>query len=390
MGCPLRIDWHRLFGIARDPATQEHPRERFARSSRHTLGSSGEPGKTEMQHLARLAPAIALCLLSPMTTPVHAAPTAYFDSSGRDDVLSGGVKMITIQTAKGPFRVWTKRVGNNPRIKVLLLHGGPGATHEYFEAFDSYFPKAGIEYYYYDQLGSAYSDQPDEPTLWELPRFVDEVEQVRKALKLDKSNFYLYGQSWGGILALEYALEYQQNLKALVISNMVASIPAYNRYATGVLMPAMDQKALAEIKQLEAKGRYDDPRYEELLIPNFYVDHILRMPADQWPDPVTRAFAKINKKIYIPMQGPSEMGASGKLVNWDRTADLRKITVPTLSIGARYDTMEPAQMEKIAKDVKKGRYLYCPKGSHLALYDDQQVYMDGLTKFILDVDAGRF
>ena len=338
----------------------------------------------------RLIPAITSVLLCLMMSPVHAAPTAYLDSSGRDDVLSGGAKLITIQTPKGTFRVWTKRVGNNPTIKVLLLHGGPGATHEYLEAFDSYFPKAGIEYYYYDQLGSAYSDQPDEPTLWELPRFVDEVEQVRKALKLDRSNFYLYGQSWGGILALEYALKYQQNLKALVVSNMVASIPAYNRYAADVLMPAMDQKALAEVKQLEAKGRYDDPRYEALLMQHFYVDHILRMPADQWPDPVLRAFAKINKKIYVPMQGPSEMGASGKLVNWDRTADLSQITVPTLAIGARYDTMEPAQMEKIAKGVKKGRYLYCPKGSHLALYDDQQVYMTGLTQFILDVDTGRF
>jgi len=333
---------------------------------------------------------IAFTLGSSMNASVSAAPAAYFDSSGRDDVLSGGVKMITVQTPKGAFRVWTKRVGNNPAIKVLLLHGGPGATHEYFEAFDSYFPNAGIEYYYYDQLGSAYSDQPDQPTLWDLPRFVEEVEQVRKALKLDKSNFYLYGQSWGGILALEYALKYQQNLKALVISNMVASIPAYNRYAAGVLMPAMDQKALAEIKQLEAKGQYEDPRYEELLMRHFYVDHILRMPQDQWPDPVLRAFAKINKKIYVPMQGPSEMGASGKLVDWDRTADLPKITVPTLSIGARYDTMEPAQMEKIAKSVKKGRYLYCPKGSHLAIYDDQQTYMAGLTRFILDVDAGRF
>jgi proline iminopeptidase len=343
-----------------------------------------------MPRPVRLIPAIISVLLCLMMSPVHAAPTAYLDSSGRDDVLSGGAKLITIQTPKGAFHVWTKRVGNNPSIKVLLLHGGPGATHEYFEAFDSYFPKAGIEYYYYDQLGSAYSDQPDEPTLWELPRFVDEVEQVRKALKLDRSNFYLYGQSWGGILALEYALKYQQNLKALVISNMVASIPAYNRYATNVLMPAMDQKALAEVKQLEAKGRYDDPRYEALLMQHFYVDHILRMPADQWPDPVLRAFAKINKKIYIPMQGPSEMGASGKLVNWDRTADLSQITVPTLAIGARYDTMEPAQMEKIGKGVKKGRYLYCPKGSHLALYDDQQVYMAGLAQFILDVDAGRF
>jgi proline iminopeptidase len=300
------------------------------------------------------------------------------------------VKLVTVQTPKGAFRVWTKRVGNNPTIKVLLLHGGPGLTHEYFEAFDSYLPRAGIEYYYYDQLGSAYSDQPDEPELWELPRFVDEVEQVRKALKLDKTNFYLLGHSWGGMLALEYALKYQQNLKALVISNMVASIPAYNRYANSVLMPAMNQKALAQIKDLEAARKFDDPRYEELLMRNFYVDHFLRMPAEQWPDPVLRSLNKINKKIYVPMQGPSEMGASGKLVAWDRTADLPRIAVPTLSIGARYDTMEPAQMQRIAKSVKKGRYLFCPNGSHLALYDDQEIYMSGLVRFILDVDAGGF
>ena len=317
-------------------------------------------------------------------------PASYLDYSGRADALSGGVRMIPVQTPKGMFKVWTKRVGNNPKIKVLLLHGGPGATHEYFEGFDSYFPQAGIEYYYYDQLGSAYSDQPDAPELWNVPRFVDEVEQVRQALHLDASNFYLLGQSWGGILATEYALRYQQNLKGLIISNMVASIPEYNRYAHQVLMPAMNQSALAEIQRLEAAGRYYDPQYEELLMKNFYVDHILRMQPDQWPDPVVRSLSKINKKIYVPMQGPSEMGASGKLVSWDRTADLPRITVPTLSVGARYDTMEPAQMEKIAKAVKRGRYLYCPNGSHLALYDDQKVYMSGVIRFILDVDAGRF
>ncbi len=86
--------------------------------------------------------------------------SSYFDNTGRTDVLAGGVRMIPIHTPKGDFRVWTKRVGNNPRIKVLLLHGGPGATHEYFEAADSFFPGASVEYYYYDQLGSAYSDQP--------------------------------------------------------------------------------------------------------------------------------------------------------------------------------------------------------------------------------------
>jgi proline iminopeptidase len=319
------------------------------------------------------------------------SPTvSYLDPTGREDVLSGGARMIPIQTPKGTFKVWTKRVGNQPKIKVLLLHGGPGATHEYFEAFDSYFPGAGIEYYYYDQLGSAYSDQPDAPELWEVPRFVEEVEQVRKALKLDSSNFYLLGQSWGGILALEYALKYQENLKGLIISNMVASIPAYNEYAHRTLMPAMNQPALAEILKLEAAGQFENPRYEELLVKYFYTDHVLRIPADQWPDPVNRAFAKLNKKIYVPMQGPSEMGASGKLEKWDRTADLPKVTVPTLAIGARYDTMEPAQMERIAKEVKRGRYLFCPNGSHLAIYDDQKVYMAGIIRFILDVNSGRF
>ncbi len=185
-----------------------------------------------MKKVAFLIIVLGVCACSPSsppesTSPTQAAVASYFDSTGRDDVLSGGVKLIPISTPRGTFKVWTKRVGNNPRIKVLLLHGGPGATHEAFEAFDSYFPGEGIEYYYYDQLGSAFSDQPKDPGLWDLPRFVEEVEQVRLALHLDSGNFYLLGQSWGGMLAMEYALKYQANLKGLIISNMLASIPAY-------------------------------------------------------------------------------------------------------------------------------------------------------------------
>src|SRR6267143_1227165 len=140
-----------------------------------------------------------------MAISTRLADATYLDNSGRDDALSGGVKMIPIETPSGTFRVWTKRVGNNPTTRLLLLHGGPAATHEYFEACDSYLPAAGIEYYYYDQLGSAYSDQPDVPDLWEVDRFVEEVEQVRIALGLGRDNFYLLGHSWGGILAIEYA-----------------------------------------------------------------------------------------------------------------------------------------------------------------------------------------
>ena len=329
---------------------------------------------------------VAVALLAvacgPPPSPAPSKSISYFDNTGREDVLGGGARKISIHTPKGDFQVWTKRVGNNPTLKVLLLHGGPGFTHEYLEGFDSYFPGAGIEYYYYDQLGSAYSDQPDDPDLWEIPRFVEEVEQVRQALGLDRQNFVLFGHSWGGILAIEYALKYQEHLKGLVISNMMASIPAYNEYARGVLMPAMDQPALAEIRKMEADGRTEDPRYMELLMQHHYTHHILRMPPEAWPEPVQRVFQHVNPKIYALMQGPSELGASGKLEHWDRFADLGKIGVPTLVIGARYDTMDPAYMERMAKNFPKGQYLYCPEGSHLAMYDDQKTYMDGLIRFL--------
>ncbi len=315
----------------------------------------------------------------------------YFDNSGRDDVLSGGVKLIPINTAKGTFNVWTKRTGNNPTMKVLLLHGGPGATHEYFEAFDSYFPGEGIEYYYYDQLGSYYSDNPNDSTLWTIEHFVEEVEQVRKALNLTKDNFYLLGHSWGGILGIEYALKYQENLKGLMISNMMSSIPEYVKYAQEVLGPQLDKEVLDEIMAFEAAHDYANPRYQELVFTHYYPEHVLRMPLDEWPDNVNRAFKNINNPLYVYMQGHSEFGvtAGATLEKWDRSGDLAKITVPTLSIGSKYDTMDPKHMEWMAEQFANGRYLDCPNGSHMALYDDQVTFMNGVIQFIRDVDAGE-
>ena len=310
----------------------------------------------------------------------------YFNNTERDDILAGGIRMIPIQTHAGEFKIWTKRVGNNPRIKVLLLHGGPGATHEYLESCDSFFPSTEIEYYYYDQLGSYYSDQPQDDTLWEINRFVEEVEQVRKALKLDKSNFYLFGQSWGGVLAVEYALKYQDNLKGLIISNMMMSCPEYRKYAKEELGPKMPPEVLSEILEMEGKDDFNNPRYMELLIPNYYVEHILRIPYEEWPDPVNRTFKHLNQEVYTSMQGPSEFGIRGKLETWDRTQDLDKINIPTLVIGATYDTMDPKHMEWVASQIKHGQFLLCPNGSHFALYDDQETYFSGLIKFIKDVD----
>jgi len=189
--------------------------------------------------------------------------------------------------------------------KLLLLHGGPGCTHEYFEVFESFLPQAGVELYFYDQLGSHHSSQPDHADLWEIERFVDEVEQVRQALALDGSNFFLLGHSWGGILAIEYALRHQQYLKGLVISNMVWSVPEYNRYAEENFLRQLPAGVLAELQAIEAAEDYDNPRYMELLIPHHYEHHVLRRPYAQWPDSVLHAFEHLNPKVYIPMQGPS-------------------------------------------------------------------------------------
>ncbi|MCK5377332.1 MAG: proline iminopeptidase-family hydrolase [Acidobacteria bacterium] len=319
----------------------------------------------------------------PTQAPAAVEPAALEET----DVLEEGVRMIPVETPKGTFEVWTRKVGESPKIKVLLLHGGPGGTHEYLEALAENLPAAGIEVYLYDQLGSHFSDQPDDPDLWETSRFVDEVEQVRQALGLGPDNFYLYGHSWGGILAMEYALEYGDNLKGLIISNAMASIPLYNRYAEEVLMPQIDPDVLAEIKAFEAAGDYHNPRYMELLMEHHYIYHVLRAPADQWPDGLNRTFEHLNPDVYVLMQGPSELGASGRLVDWDRTADLAEIKAPTLVIGARYDTMDPEHMEWMAGELANGEFLYCPNGSHSSLYDDQEVYMEGLIRFIREVDG---
>jgi proline iminopeptidase len=301
-------------------------------------------------------------------------------------VQVAGIKMVSIQTPAGKFKVWTKRFGNNPRIKVLLLHGGPAMTHEYMECFESFFPKEGFEMIEYDQLGSYYSDQPRDSSLWTTPRFVEEVEQVRQALKLDSSNFYLLGNSWGGILAMEYALKYQKNLKGLIVCNMMASIPAYEKY-NGVLRSQMRKSLVDSLQNYEAKGMYNDTTYQRLVWNEYYCKHLCRLP--EWPDPVMRALKHVNEQIYVMMQGPSEFKVGGRLLHWDISNRLKEITVPTLMVGAKYDTMDPKYMQWMSTQVKNGKSLYCLNGSHLAMWDDQQVFMNGVIGFIKDVDAGK-
>jgi proline iminopeptidase len=314
-------------------------------------------------------------------------PSVSDTKTAPDAVQSGGVQLVSIETPKGKFKVWTKKFGDNPRIKILLLHGGPAMTHEYMECFESFFPKEGFEMYEYDQLGSYYSDQPNDDDLWKTERFVEEVEQVRQALGMNKDNFYLLGNSWGGILAMEYALKYQQNMKGLIVSNMMASIPDYEKY-NGILRGQMRKTLVDSLEVFEKKGDLKNPVYVDLVTKEYYNLHICRLP--EWPDGVNRAFKHLNEHVYVLMQGPSEFKVGGRLLTWDVKNQLKNITVPTLAIGAKYDTMDPKAMEDISKSVVKGRFLYCPNGSHLCFWDDQKIYFEGVNRFIKDVDTEKF
>ena len=176
----------------------------------------------------------------------------------------------------------------------------------------------------------------------------------------------------------------------MIISNMMASCPAYGKYAEEVLAPQLPPDVLKEIRELEANEDYANPRYEELLMAHYYTEHFLRLPLEQWPENITRTFAHLNPDVYVPMQGPSEFGIAGKLADWDRTADLKNITVPTLTIGGTHDTMDPEHMKWMSTEVQKGRFLLCPNGSHCSQIDDAENYFAGVIQFVKDVDEGAF
>jgi proline iminopeptidase len=299
------------------------------------------------------------------------------DNLNPPGIRTAGIRMVPV--VGGKYKVWTKRMGSGP-IKVLLLHGGPGFSHEYFEAMESFLPQAGIEMYYYDQLGCNNSDHPDDTSLWTLSRYLNEVEEVRRGLGLD--NFVLYGHSWGGILAMEYALNYQQHLRGLVISNMTAGTQAYLKRTAAIKLELPPEK-LTRLNALEAKQDYDSPDYEKIMMEDLYPKMICR--THPWPNSVDRAFAHANQTIYVQMQGKSEFLVTGNLKDWERWDRLHEIKVKTLTIGARYDEMDPEDMKKMATLMPNASSVICPNGSHLCMWDDQAFYFQHLINFLHSV-----
>lgn len=280
------------------------------------------------------------------------------------------------------FNVWTRKVGDSS-IKLLLLHGGPGMTHEYLESFQDYLPDQGIEIYFYDQLGSYFSDQPDDPSLWNVDRFREEVEEVRQKLGLDE--FYLLGSSWGGFLAIEYAVKYQSHLKGLILSNTTASIAAYSKYINE-LRDKLPADVIDKLDEFERNEDYSNPEYEALLDEHLNNKYICRL--DPWPDAAKRGFGNINPQVYETLHGPNEFLVTGNYKDWNRWNDLENINVPTLVLGSRYDSMSMSDQEEMNRRIPNSKLAICENGSHLAMWDDADNYFSYLKEFIAEVEDG--
>jgi proline iminopeptidase len=291
-----------------------------------------------------------------------------------------GVRWIRLRNG---HKIWTQRIGRSPK-KVLLLHGGPGASHEYMQCFADVLPQAGYEMYFYDQLGCGHSDKPDDTGLWTLPRYLDEVEEVIEALELDR--LVLVGHSWGGMLGIEYALRRPERLSGFVLSNMSASFADYGAYVRHLrdTLPAPVQARLAE---LEIAGKQNSQEYDAIIHKELYGRYICRL--DPWPEPVQRSLGGINPVIYNQMQGPDEFTLTGNLMNWDRWADLPRIQTRTLVMGARHDEMNPESIRREAKLIPQSSLFISETGSHLAMWDDQKNYFEALLAFLDANDRKR-
>jgi len=308
------------------------------------------------------------------------AAAAVVPAARADGVHTGGSRTVRID---GKYEVWVKQVGTG-EVPVLTLHGGPGFSHYYLECFEDFLPQAGIGFWYYDQLGCGFSEAPDDAALWSLERYLGEVEQVRRALALER--FVLYGHSWGGLLAMEYALRYPQQLCGLVISNMTGSVAEYVKHAER-LLAALPPAARATIEKHRAAHDFESSEYQQVLMEQIYRRHVCRL--DPWPEPVQRAFRTMNARIYNAMQGPDEFTITGNLKNWDIWSRLPGIKVRTLVIAARHDEMAPEQLARMAKLIPQARLALCGRGSHMCMYDDQQAYFQALLPFLHEAHAAH-
>ncbi|MCB0707374.1 MAG: proline iminopeptidase-family hydrolase [Saprospiraceae bacterium] len=269
-----------------------------------------------------------------------------------------GVQMINIDPDN---QVWTQKMGVG-KTPVMLLHGGPGATHEYFENFPEYLDTLKYTIYFYDQLGSYFSDKPDLENLWELDRFVEEVETVRIALGL--TNFYLLGHSWGGIVAFHYALKYPENVNALILSNSPCTSFGTFDYRNEVF-----QKTKKELKvELDRKPTQAELRDK--------YNEIYRYGLDTVPEVFTRLERHYNRDPKIWESG------FFKQKKWTLEEKAKEIQMPTLIIGGEMDFVDPNDFRLLHSAIPDSELVILPNAGHFSMWSVPEAYFKSLDDFI--------
>lgn len=279
------------------------------------------------------------------------------------------------------IKIYYKRFGKGNRHKVLALHGGPGGTHDYLLPIAD-LAEMGFDVVFYDQYGCGKSDYPKNESDYTLDYSVEEVEEVRKAI-FGNSKINLFGNSWGGMLALAYAIKYQDRLTTLTSSSGLSSVPETVKEMHRLISSLPEQQRKA-IEEHEAMGDYDHPDY--LAATNYFMrQHLLRM--DNTPVEVSRMFEMANSRgTYLKMNGPSEFTIIGLIKDIDFTGQLHTIKVPTLITCGEYDEVTPKIAETIHGEIKSSILEVFKDSSHLQFWEEREKYMGVLSNFIKSHD----
>lgn len=282
----------------------------------------------------------------------------------------------------GENRVWYRIVGGGAgreNIPLLALHGGPGVPHDYIENLAD-LASDTRRVILYDQLGCGRSDKPDDTSLWRVDRFVEELGIVRRELGLDQ--IHLLGQSWGGMLAIEYALTQPQGLISLILASTLSSMPMWIAEANR-LRNELPPEVEATLLRHEIAGTTDDPEYQQAMMV-FYERHVIRVVP--MPDQVKRALDQVGQ-VYNTMNGPSEFHVIGVIKDWDRTDRLSEIHVPTLITSGRYDESTPRINEVLHKGIAGSEWIIFEKSSHMAHIEEPELYLPAVQSFMERIEA---
>jgi proline-specific peptidase len=321
---------------------------------------------------------IAILGLNLMSEPSLAGPGDNKTQSKRN-----GGAMALIPAHEGyiqfhGYKTWYRIVGDgesSSKLPLICLHGGPGVPHDYLKPLEA-IAKTGRRVIFYDQLGCGNSDRPKDDGLFTIDLFKNELTTLLKELKIDR--YHLLGQSWGGMLALEHALDHPKGLQSLILASSLASMPQWIS-ETNRLRHELPKEIQDVLDKHEASGTIQSPEYQDATM-KFYHRHVCRL--EPWPKDLNLAFEKIGQAVYMKMTGPNEFTPTGTLKDWDVRDKLSDIKIPTLITSGHYDEATPLINKTLHDGIAHSKWQLFEKSAHMSHMEEPELYMKVLDEFL--------